>query len=71
MDRSQGRTGGFAVGGNRNRGDMPGNRALQLEEPLLFEKGRPEVSGVDLPNAPDVESRLGGLERKGDIGLPA
>ena len=70
MDRSQGRTGGFAVGGNRNRGDMPGNRALQLEEPLLFEKGRPEVSGVDLPDAPDVESRLGGLERKGDIGLP-
>ena len=70
MDRSQGRTGGFAVGDNRNRGDMPGNRALQLEEPLLFEKGRPEVSGVDLPDAPDVESRLGGLERKGDIGLP-
>ena len=47
-----------------------GNRALMLEEPLLFEIGRAEVTGVDLPavdtNAP---TRLGGLARVKPIGL--
>jgi len=47
-----------------------GNRALMLEEPLLFEIGRAEVTGVDLPavdaNAP---TRLGGLARSEAIGL--
>ena len=41
-----------------------GNRALMLEEPLLFEIGHAETTGVDLPE-PDLEAgtRLGGLER--------
>ena len=47
-----------------------GNRALMLEEPLLFEIGRADVTGVDLPavdaNAPN---RLGGLARSQPIGL--
>ena len=47
-----------------------GNRGLMLEEPLLFEIGRAEVTGVDLPpvdaNAP---TRLGGLGRSEAIGL--
>ena len=47
-----------------------GNRALMLEEPLLFEIGRADVTGVDLPpvdaNAP---ARLGGLAREQAIGL--
>jgi glycine dehydrogenase subunit 2 len=47
-----------------------GNRALMLEEPLLFEIGRADVTGVDLPavdaNAP---TRLGGLTRSETIGL--
>lgn len=46
-----------------------GNRALQIEEPLLFETGSPETSGVDLPEPAKHKSRLGGLERRGDIGL--
>ncbi len=46
-----------------------GNRALQLEEPLLFEKGAPDRSGVDLPPVPKVASRLGSLERNRPIGL--
>ncbi len=46
-----------------------GNRGLDLEEPLLFELGRPGVTGVDMPDAPKVASKLGGLEREGSIGL--
>jgi glycine dehydrogenase subunit 2 len=59
--------------GRRARGvdTASGNRALQQEEPLLFELGRPGRCGVDLPE-PDKKavSRLGGLARKGKIGLP-
>jgi glycine dehydrogenase subunit 2 len=47
-----------------------GNRGLDQEEPLLFEIGRLETTGVDVDEAPDVAPRLGGLERKGAIGLP-
>mgnify|MGYP002401958973 CR=1 FL=1 len=47
-----------------------GNKALQQEEPLIFEFGRAEVTGVDLPQPKKVKSRLGKLARKGAIGLP-
>jgi glycine dehydrogenase subunit 2 len=47
-----------------------GNRALMLEEPLIFEIGHDGSTGVDLADAPKVASRLGGLERNRDIGLP-
>ncbi len=47
-----------------------GNRGLMLEEPLIFEIGSPVTTGVDLPDPPRVASRLGGLERNRDIGLP-
>lgn len=47
-----------------------GNRALIVDEPLIFERGSPDRSGVDLPQAPDVETRLGGLERSSAIGVP-
>lgn len=47
-----------------------GNRALMLEEPLLFEIGRADVTGVDLPPVdPAAPTRLGGLERAEAIGL--
>src|SRR3546814_8335592 len=49
---------------------LTGNRGLQLEVPLLFEMGEAARSGVDLPEPPKVKSRLGGLERRGAIGLP-
>ena len=51
-------------------GTVSGNRALQIEEPLLFEQGDPSISGVDLVEPEDFALRLGGLERKGAIGLP-
>ena len=47
-----------------------GNRALLLEEPLLFEIGDTTRTGVDLAAPPEVASRLGGLERTRPIGLP-
>jgi len=48
-----------------------GHRGLEQDEPLLFEIGRKGRCGVDLPE-PDAElgSRMGGLERAGEIGLP-
>ena len=47
-----------------------GNRALEIEEALIFETGRPEVTGVDLDEPAAFAPRLGGLERKTPIGLP-
>ena len=47
-----------------------GNKGLDLEEALIFETGRPGVSGVDLPEPQPVKSRLGGLAREGGVGLP-
>jgi len=47
-----------------------GNKALMLEEPLLFERGSLDTSGVDLPPVPPVPDRLGGLARDAVIGLP-
>jgi glycine dehydrogenase subunit 2 len=46
-----------------------GNRALRIEEALIFEIGRTEVTGVDLDESEDFTPHLGGLERK-QIGLP-
>ena len=48
-----------------------GNRALQIEEPLIFELGSAGRVGVDVAAAPSVdEDRLSGLRRKAPIGLP-
>ncbi|MGE4429372.1 MAG: aminomethyl-transferring glycine dehydrogenase subunit GcvPB [Sphingobium sp.] len=49
---------------------VTGNRGLMLEEPLIFEIGSTDRTGVDLADAPPVASRLGGLERAAPIGLP-
>jgi glycine dehydrogenase subunit 2 len=49
---------------------VTGNRGLQLEEPLLFELGRIDRTGVDISRAEVSGARLGGLERNRDIGLP-
>ena len=47
-----------------------GNRGLQMEEPLLFEIGRAEVTGVDLPEAPATPGRLGRFARRTPLNLP-
>ncbi len=55
---------------NANTETFTGNRGLDHEEPLLFEIGRPDNSGVDFPEPKVVRSRLGGLERTAPLGLP-
>ena len=52
------------------RATFTGNRALQIEEALLFEVGRTEVTGVDLDEPAAFTPRLGDLERTQPIGLP-
>jgi glycine dehydrogenase subunit 2 len=47
-----------------------GNRALQQIEPLIFESGRYETTGVDFDEPEAFTPRLGTLERKNEIGLP-
>src|SRR5688500_18902948 len=50
-------------------GTVTGNRALMLEEPLLFEIGDSDRTGVDFPAAPEAASRPGDLARTDPIGL--
>ena len=48
---------------------ISGDRGLDHEEPLIFELGHGAI-GVDLADVKVSEARLGGLRRKGAIGLP-
>ncbi|OKL42509.1 aminomethyl-transferring glycine dehydrogenase subunit GcvPB [Pseudovibrio exalbescens] len=48
-----------------------GNKALNMEEPLIFEIGRTDICGVDLDEPEKVELRLGGHERLSSLELPA
>ena len=71
MMNRQGRpTGTGSAGAADNAATFSGDQGLAHNEPLIFETGDIRVSGVDLPEAPQVKSRLGGLERRGEIGLP-
>ncbi|WEK00686.1 MAG: aminomethyl-transferring glycine dehydrogenase subunit GcvPB [Candidatus Sphingomonas phytovorans] len=47
-----------------------GNRALMLEEALIFEIGSTETTGVEVAAPARVASRLGSLDRSAPIGLP-
>ncbi len=51
-------------------GTFTGNRALMLEEPLIFEIGSTRTTGVDFAEGDVAHDRLGGLTRKAPIGLP-
>jgi len=46
-----------------------GNRGLGIEEALIFEIGRADTTGVDLPEPAKFSARLGSLERTEPIGL--
>ena len=70
LDRSQGRSGAAAAEPPPAPATFTGNRALMIEEPLIFEMGQPGRCGVDLPEPPKVKDRLNGLKRAGEIGLP-
>lgn len=58
------------VSGQSGPETFTGNHALIVDEPLIFEAGAFDQSGVDLPDPPAVENRLGGLERNSAIGIP-
>ena len=46
-------------GGSIPADTFTGNRALDIEEALIFEIGRPEVTGVELGTPADFSPRLG------------
>ena len=52
------------------RETFTGNHALAIEEPLLFEAGHIETTGVDLDEPAPFASRLGDHARVDEIGLP-
>jgi len=47
-----------------------GNRALAIEEGLIFEIGRVDTTGVDIEEPPSFAARLGKLARLAPLGLP-
>ena len=58
-----------AAGGADDNVTFTGNRALMLEEPLIFEIGSTETTGVDF-DEPVPAADLGPLARSAPIGLP-
>jgi glycine dehydrogenase subunit 2 len=70
MLNAQGRATDTGTKGEGGRATISGHRGLDHEEGLLFEVGRREVTGVDLPDIELTADRLGGLQRKLPIGLP-
>ncbi|MBV9077343.1 MAG: aminomethyl-transferring glycine dehydrogenase subunit GcvPB, partial [Methylobacteriaceae bacterium] len=70
MLNRQGRPTIGRIGSPADRPTFTGNRALAQEEPLLFEIGRTDVTGVDLDEPEPVAFRLGGLERRAPLDLP-
>jgi glycine dehydrogenase subunit 2 len=47
-----------------------GNRALDMEEALIFETGRLDATGVDIDEPAPFAARLGAHARQSEIGLP-
>lgn len=58
-----------AGGGNSAAPTFTGNKALMLEEALIFEIGDTQTTGVDFAEGDVAGSRLGDLSRKAPIGL--
>lgn len=68
---TQGRTTQPGTTSQTERETFTGNRALQLEEPLVFEIGRTDISGVDIEDVNAPAPRLGGHTRMTPLNLPA
>ncbi len=67
---NQGRPTSPGTAGVNNHPTFTGNKALQIEEALLFEIGRTDITGVDFDEPVEVPSRLGTHARTAPIGLP-
>jgi len=59
-----------SAAGGEGAATFTGNRALMLEEALIFEIGDTETTGVDFDVLRAGNTRLGGLARSAPIGLP-
>jgi glycine dehydrogenase subunit 2 len=70
MLNRQGRPTEPGAAGTQAPATFTGNRALRIEEALIFEIGRPEACGVDLDEPAEVAPRLGALARTAPTGLP-
>ena len=70
MLNRQGRPSSAGQAGSTENPTFTGNKALSQLEPLLFEIGRADVTGVDFDEPEAFAPRLGGLERKEAVGLP-
>ena len=70
-DLSQGRknvpTGGSSAPANQT---ISGSKGLDFDEPLIFEMGEAERTGIDMDVVEVTDARLGGLRRKESVGLP-
>ena len=58
------------IAGGKAAPTVTGNKALMLEEALIFEIGDTSTTGVDFADAPAGASKLGALARTAPIGLP-
>src|SRR6185312_11287249 len=53
-----------------SRETFTGNRALNMEEALIFESGRFDATGVDIDEPPQFQSKLGPHARQNAAELP-
>jgi glycine dehydrogenase subunit 2 len=67
---NQGRPTAPGSAAGAGRATFTGNRGLDMEEPLIFEIGRDDVSGVDLPEPVAHKNRLGAHARTTALDLP-
>ncbi len=70
MLNKQGRPTTPAAAHVEHRETFTSNRALQLEEALIFDVGREDVCGVDFDEPAPFKARLGAHARKASTGLP-
>jgi glycine dehydrogenase subunit 2 len=70
MMNNQGRPSAAGTGQTKELATISGDRGLDHEEKLIFELGREGMTGVDIPEVPLSDARLGGLRRKEPVGLP-
>ena len=66
---NQGRPTGMGEAGANAMATISGDRGLDHEERLIFELGHGAI-GVDLADVKVSDARLGGMRRKGAVGLP-
>ena len=70
MMNNQGRPTAAEQGGGPTLKTISGDRGLDHEESLIFELGRPGMTGVDFPEVQLSDAHLGGIRRRLPIGLP-